>query len=235
MLFILLAARLDVEQLKALGWPALGVMLGIQFVARPLKMFICTLGSSLRRQERMLLAWIGPRGIIAAAISAVFAERLQAHGVAGAALLVPLAFVVIAGTVVLQSVTARPLARALDVAQPEPEGVLILGANDFSVALAQVLKQAGFTVVLSHNDWGALRTARMAGLRTYYGSPMSNHAERTLDLAGIGAVAEQERVGEARYPSQVEEDRILRLLRKGRPRGRLEQLVRLGHRPPVSR
>jgi NhaP-type Na+/H+ or K+/H+ antiporter len=185
-LFILLAARLDVEQLKALGWPALWVMLGIQFVARPLKMFICTTGSTLSRQERLLLGWIGPRGIIAAAISAVFAERLQAHGLPGAELLVPLAFVVITGTVVLQSVTARPLARALSVAQPEPEGVLILGANDFSVALAAVLKEAGFTVVVCHSDWDALRVARMAGLRTFYGNPMSNHAERTLDLTGIG-------------------------------------------------
>lgn len=185
-LFILLAARLDFEQLKALGWTALLVMLGIQFIARPFKVFLCTLGSSLRWQERATIAWIGPRGIIAAAISAVFAERLAEQNVAGAELLVPLTFVVIVGTVVLQSVTARPLTRALGVAEPEPEGVLILGANTFSTALAKVLKEAEFNVVISHSDWDSLRPARMAGIPTYYGNPMSNHAERTLDLAGIG-------------------------------------------------
>ena len=93
---------------------------------------------------------------------------------------------VIAGTVVLQSVTARPLARALGVAQPEPEGVLIEGANSFPQALALVLKEAGFRVVIAHGDWDSLKDARMKGIRTYYGNPMSEHAERTLDLTGIG-------------------------------------------------
>jgi CPA1 family monovalent cation:H+ antiporter len=185
-LFILLAARLDFEQLQAVGWPALLVMMGVQFVARPLKVAICTLNSPLSWQERVTLAWIGPRGIVAAAISAVFAERLQRQGMAGAELLVPLTFVVIVGTVFLQSVTARPLANALGVVEPEPEGVLILGANAFSIALAKVLKEAGFNVIISHGDWDALREARMAGIQTYYGNPMSNHARNTLDLAGIG-------------------------------------------------
>ena len=185
-LFILLAARLDFEQLQAVGWTALLVMLSIQFIGRPFKVFLCTLGSTLRWQERATLAWIGPRGIIAAAISAVFAERLAAQNVAGADLLVPLTFVVIVGTVVLQSVTARPLTRALGVAEPEPEGVLILGANAFSTSLAKVLKDAEFNVVIAHSDWDSLRPARMAGITTFYGNPMSDYAERTLDLAGIG-------------------------------------------------
>ena len=185
-LFIILAARLNLDQLVMLGWPALLVMLGIQFVARPVKVFLCTLDSKLSWQERVTLGWIGPRGIIAAAISAVFALRLEERGVAGAEVLVPLSFVVIAGTVILQSVTARPLASALGVAQPDPEGVLILGANSFSTALARVLGEAGFNVLISHSDWDGLKEARMSGLATYYGNPMSEHAERTLDLTGIG-------------------------------------------------
>lgn len=185
-LFILLAARLNFEQLQAVGWPALLVMLGIQFIARPIKILVCTLNSSLNWRERAALAWIGPRGIVAAAISAVFAERLHQEGVPGAELMVPLAFVVIVGTVVLQSITARPLAIALGVAEPEPEGVLMLGANAFSIALAKVLKEAGFNVLISHSDWDSLREARMAGIPTYYGNPMSNHAQNTLDLVGIG-------------------------------------------------
>ena len=185
-LFIILAARLDFAQLQAVGWPALAVMLGIQFVARPIKVMICSLGTSLTWPERWLLGWVGPRGIIAAAISAVFALRLEEEGIAGADLLVPMAFVVIAGTVVLQSVTARPIAKLLSVVEPEPEGVLIYGANSFSQALAKVLIDADFRVIISHSDWDSLRAARMAGIPTYYGNPMSNHAERTLELSGIG-------------------------------------------------
>ena len=185
-LFIVLAARLEFEQLSAVGWPALAVMMGIQFIARPIKVMLCSYGAKLTMPERLILCWIGPRGIIAAAISAVFALKLEAEGVAGAELLVPMAFVVITGTVVLQSLTARPIARALNVVEPEPEGVLIYGANAFSVALAKVLQAADFRVVVSHTDWDSLREARMAGVPTYYGNPMSTHAEKTLDLAGIG-------------------------------------------------
>ena len=185
-LFILLAARIDFEQLRAVGLPALLVMLGIQFIARPLKVFICSIGSTLTWQERLTIAWIGPRGIIAAAISAVFALRLEAQGASDASLLVPLAFVVIVGTVVLQSLTARPLARLLKVALPEPEGVLIVGANPMTAALAETLNEAGFSVVVSHSNWDGLRAARMAGITTFYGNPMSDHADRTLDLTGIG-------------------------------------------------
>lgn len=195
-LFILLAARLDFDQLQAIGWPALVLMLGIQFFARPLKVALCTVGASLNWRERVLLAWIGPRGIVAAAITAVFAERLMAQGVEGAEMLVPLAFAVIVGTVALQSVTARPLALALDAAAPAPEGVLIVGANTFSIPLGKALSEAGFNIIVTDNDWDSLRKARMAGLRTYYGNPMSDHAERTLDLSGIGRLFAVSRNGE---------------------------------------
>jgi CPA1 family monovalent cation:H+ antiporter len=195
-LFIILAARLDFDQLRAVGWPALLVMLGIQFVGRPVKVFICALGSSLTWQERAALAWIGPRGIIAAAISAVFALRLEEQGVADAGLLVPLAFVVIVGTVVLQSLTAGPLSRLLGVTLPEAEGVLIVGANPLATALAKTLKENDIAVVVSHSNWDGLRPARMAGISTFYGNPMSDHADRTLDLTGIGKLFAVSRNGD---------------------------------------
>lgn len=185
-LFILLAARVDFAQLQAVGPAALFVMLGIQFIARPLKVAICSIGSTLTWQERLTIAWIGPRGIIAAAISAVFALRLEVEGVADASQLVSLAFVVIVGTVVLQSLTAGLLARMLGVALPDPEGVLVVGSNPVATALAITLKDAGFSVVVSHSNWDGLRAARMAGITTFYGNPMSDHADRVLDLTGIG-------------------------------------------------
>lgn len=187
-LFILLAARLNFAELQAVGWPALILLLGMQLFVRPLKVMLCSIGSNLSLPEKALISWIGPRGIVAAAISAVFAMRLQQRGFEEAGLLVPLAFVVIVGTVVLQSFTAAPLARLLGVADPEPEGVLIVGANAFSRALAKALQAAEFRVLLADGSWEGLRPARMDGIGTYHGNPMSDHAERTMDLAGIGKV-----------------------------------------------
>lgn len=185
-LFILLAARLDLHALLGLGPAALLVLLVIQFVARPLNVLACTLGSPLNWRERALLAWIAPRGIVAAAVSAIFAIRLQEAGHANAQLLVPLTFLVIIGTVVLQSATARPLARLLKVAEPAPSGFLILGANPVGRAVGAALKSAGSRVLLTDSSWENIRAARMDNLPTYFGNPTSQHAEAHLDLVGLG-------------------------------------------------
>ncbi|MFZ3152714.1 cation:proton antiporter [Pseudomonas sp.] len=185
-LFILLAARLDLNALIALGPVTLVLLAVIQFVARPLNAYLCTLGSSLNWRERSLLAWIAPRGIVAAAVSAIFALRLEEYGHAQAHLLVPLTFLVIIGTVVLQSATARPLAKLLQVAEPAPSGFLIVGANPVARALGKALQELGNRVLLSDSSWENISAARMEKLPTYFGNPTSQDAEIHLDLIGLG-------------------------------------------------
>lgn len=185
-LFIVLAARLQMEELSRLGLTALAVLVIIQLVARPLSVLISTVGSSLNWREKSLLAWIAPRGIVAAAISALFAERLQQNGVAGAEMLVPLTFMVIIGTVALQSLTARPLARLLKVAEPAPRGFLIVGANPVARAVGAALQKNNFPVTVTDSSWESIRAARMEGLGTFYGNPVSQHADQYLDLVGCG-------------------------------------------------
>ncbi|MBS7663544.1 sodium:proton antiporter [Pseudomonas lalucatii] len=185
-LFILLAARLDLAALLALGPAVLLLLAIIQFVARPLNVALSTFGSSLNWRERALLAWISPRGIVAAAVSAIFAIRLSETGHAGAELLVPLTFAVIIGTVVLQSATARPLASLLKVAEPAPSGFLIVGANPVARTIGKALQQLGCRVLLTDSSWENIRAARMDNLPTYFGNPASQHAEAHLDLVGIG-------------------------------------------------
>ncbi|WXL24254.1 sodium:proton antiporter [Ectopseudomonas mendocina] len=185
-LFILLAARLDLSALLALGPAVLILLLVIQLVARPLNMLISTAGSSLNWRERALLAWIAPRGIVAAAVSAIFAIRLDEAGYEGALLLVPLTFAVIIGTVVVQSATARPIARLLNVAEPAPSGFLIIGANGPAREIGKALQQLGSRVLLTDSSWENISAARMEGLPTYFGNPASQHAEAHLDLIGLG-------------------------------------------------
>ena len=185
-LFILLAARLDLNALLALGPAVLLLLAIVQFVARPLNVALSTFGSSLSWRERALLAWISPRGIVAAAVSAIFAIRLDELGYDGAQLLVPLAFAVIIGTVVLQSATARPLAKLLKVAEPAPSGFLIVGANPVARALGKALQELGNRVLLCDSSWENISAARMEKLPTYFGNPTSQDAEAHLDLVGLG-------------------------------------------------
>lgn len=185
-LFIILAARVNLSQLFDLGWVAVVLFLVVQLVARPLKILASTWGSSLSWQERTMLAWIAPRGIVAAAVSALFALQLEQAGYEQAPLLVSLTFMVILGTVVLQSATARPLANWLGVADPEPRGLLIIGANPVARTMALALNDQGFHTLLVDTHWPNIRKARMEGLQTFYGNPISEHADRHLDLVGIG-------------------------------------------------
>lgn len=185
-LFILLAARLTVDQLAQLSWPAWAFLLILVGVARPLAVWVCTLGTRLNWREKALLAWLSPRGIVAAAVASLFALKLENLNMPGAEMLVPVTFLVIISTVVVQSLLSRPIALALKVSEPPPAGFLIIGANPVARTIAKALEESGFTVRLTDNSWDAVQEARMAGLPVYYGNPLSEHATQHLELTGIG-------------------------------------------------
>ncbi|NNC57735.1 MAG: sodium:proton antiporter, partial [Woeseiaceae bacterium] len=185
-LFIVLAARVQLESIISLGAGAIAVLLALQFVAGPVRAFACSIGSELSARERVYLGWIFPRGIVAAAVSALFALRLERIGYPGAENLVPIVFTIIVGTVVIQSLSGSVVARWLKVANPEPTGVLIVGANRLALTYAAALKEAGQRVLVASMNWDGVREARMAGLPVFYGSPVSAYAERHLDLTGLG-------------------------------------------------
>ena len=185
-LFVLLAARLDPAGIAALGWGAAALLLGMQLLGRPLSVLASTLGSSLSWRERALVAWIAPRGIVAAAVSALFALRLEEAGYAGAEALVSLTFLVILFTVLLQSATAKPLAGLLGVREPPPRGVLIVGANPVARTIGQALQRLEVPLLLADANWDHVAEARLQGLPCYYGNPTSEHAEQHLELTGLG-------------------------------------------------
>lgn len=185
-LFVVLAARLQISQLIDLGWAAVMLLVVIQFLARPLKIALSTWQSDLTLKEKATLAWIAPRGIVAAAVSALFALRLEQLGVENAPLLVSMTFMVIIGTVVFQSMTTGWLARKLGVANPNSNGVLIIGGNPVALLVAEAVKKEGFDVIVTDSNWRNIHDARMKGIRSYFGNPVSAHADHHLDLVGIG-------------------------------------------------
>ncbi|MGI5310572.1 cation:proton antiporter [Rheinheimera sp. WS51] len=187
-LFILLAARLDSVAMLSLGWGGLVVLLVVMFIARPISIWFSAIGTSLQSKEKWFLSWVAPRGIVAAAVSSLFAIKLEALGYEGAAQIVPLVFLVIIGTVVIQSLTAATWARKLGVAAGSNQGVLIFGASKFARELAKVLLARQFRVVLADSNWDNIRLARMDSIPVYFGNPASEHAENYLDLTGVGKV-----------------------------------------------
>lgn len=53
-------------------------------------------------------------------------------------------------------------------------------------AIATALQSQGFTALLTDSNWENIRAARMAGLNTFYGNPVSEYADSHMDLVGIG-------------------------------------------------
>ncbi len=185
-MFILLAARVDLNALWALGLGGILLLAVVLFVARPLTVWVSTLATPLDWPGRTLLAWVAPRGIVAAAVSALFALRLEQLGYPQADLLVSLTFAVIVGTVVLQSLTAGPLADWLGVSEPEPHGVLIVGAGRAARTIGLAIAGRDYRVRVTDTSWDNISAARMEGLDTYFGAAVSEHADRHLDLIGLG-------------------------------------------------
>lgn len=183
MLFIILAARLQVDQLAMLGMPSLIILAVALFIARPLSVLASSLGTSISFKEGVLLSWIAPRGIVAAAVSALFALRLEGK-VENAELIVPLTFVVIIGTVLVQGLTAPWLARRLGLSSSGEQGALISSSNKVALAIGEALHKNGIKVMIADINRAGLQEARMKGLNTYFGNPLSEHADRFMDLAG---------------------------------------------------
>lgn len=119
-LFVVLAARVDPGAVVDLGLGGVAFVAFLVVVVRPLSALACTARSSLDGRERALIAWMMPRGIVVAATASAFELGLRDSGIPDADLLVPAAFLVIAATVVVYGLSARPLALRLGVAEPGP-------------------------------------------------------------------------------------------------------------------
>lgn len=177
-LFIILSARLHVEDLLGLGWESFAFVAILMFVARPVGVLAATFRSALTWQERAFLCCMAPRGIVAAAISSVFALSLAEAGYPEAIAIVPVTFLVVFVTVLLYGLGASPLARRLKLTQSNPQGILFVGAYPWVRALAKLLKEEGCPVFLIDTDWYKVSRCRMAGLPCFYGSVLRTRRGR---------------------------------------------------------
>jgi NhaP-type Na+/H+ or K+/H+ antiporter len=185
-LFIVLAARLDVDDLKTIGWLEVAYLGALIVIARPLAAAISTLRSSLSWQERAFVALMAPRGIVAASLASVLALRLAEEGFEGAERLVPITFLVIFGTIALYGLAGPYIAKRLGLARPNPQGVLIVGAHGWARDLASALQAKDIKTVLIDSNRANVNEANLAGLHAHYANVLSEDIQGTLDLDEIG-------------------------------------------------
>ncbi|NNF57907.1 MAG: sodium:proton antiporter [Rhodothermaceae bacterium] len=186
LLFIVLSARLTLDDLAYVSTGALIFLGGLIFVVRPLAVFLSSLGTRLTWKEQAFLSWMAPRGIVAAAVASLFSFRLQPFFPEDAAGLVPIIFLVIVGTVALYGLTISPVARMLGLALPDPQGVLFIGAHPWARRLAEAIHRRGFRVLLVDANPKNVRAARRAGLPAQRANVLADGVIDELDLSGVG-------------------------------------------------
>ncbi|MHB1332520.1 MAG: cation:proton antiporter [Sulfuriferula sp.] len=185
-IFVILTANLDPHILTRLDWRS-GVLLAlVVFAIRPVSVLLSTVGLGMDWRERALLSWIAPRGVVAVTVAGVFAASMEPLGYRGADLLLPLIVSLVLITVVLHGSTIGWLSRKLGLAAASQNGILIVGASNWSTDLAIELKKMNVPVLIADSGWYNMSKARLAGIRTHYGEILSEHAEMELELNDVG-------------------------------------------------
>ena len=185
MLFVLLSADVALDDVRALGLGGLAVVAGLVLVVRPLGVGLSTHGLNLTWQERLFIAGVAPRGIVAAAIASITAATLEAQDVSGGTALRALVFSTIAGTVVLSGLFAYPLASILKLRLPRRDRVAIFGAGGLALPLAGALRDGGASVLFIESDPKRSHAAEQAGHTVVFGDPLD---ERTMQRARMELV-----------------------------------------------
>lgn len=185
-LFIVLAARINFYGDLPLVVPCIIAFIAMQFIIRPITVWVSSIGSELNWREKFMLSWICPRGIVCAAVASLFSFKLSLEGYHAAAPFVFLTFTIIMSTVLFQSATAKIVASSLGLYRPDPRGILIIGANIFARKLAQAFNSAGISTLLIDNNWDNIAKAKLDGLDAYFGNPLSQDIMRYIPFSSFG-------------------------------------------------
>ncbi|QOJ13300.1 MAG: sodium:proton antiporter [Planctomycetia bacterium] len=186
-MFILLAARINLADLAEVGWRGAAFVLVLVVIVRPLASFASAAGSRLSLRDRIFVACVAPRGIVAAAVTSVFAFELDRSGAfPEARLLVPMMFSVIVGTVLIYGLCAGPIARRLRLAESSPAGLLLIGAQRAVREIAFALHTRQIPVILLDTNRVNVSQAHAMGLSAITGSVLDDTSLAEVNLAGIG-------------------------------------------------
>ncbi|MGB1937367.1 MAG: cation:proton antiporter [Akkermansiaceae bacterium] len=195
-LFIVLSGRVALDALSEALIPGVCLLIILIIVVRPLSVFGASLFSrNISFKEQVFLSMMAPRGIVAAAVTAVFALEFS-HAVEEGRIgpeieqlsqqMVALVFVVIVGTVAFYGMLSAPLARRLGLASHNPRGVLFAGAGQWVRLAAKALKEDGHDVLLLDTNYNNIARAKLEGLPAWRANILSEYVEDELELSGLG-------------------------------------------------
>ncbi len=149
LVFLLLSADLDIIHLFEYGINGILVVLILMLLVRPLGVLISTMFEKLNWRERLFIASLGPRGIVAASTATFFAVELEAFGIEGSDVIRSMVFLTILITVIIEGGGARFMAKILNLA---PLSVLLVGGGFIGREIAYKMQEEGGSIVIVESD-----------------------------------------------------------------------------------
>lgn len=196
LLFVLLAADLNLPLLWHALWEGLALFAVLALVVRPLSTWLSCLRSDLSWRQMLFIGAIAPRGVVAAAIVSLFAIILQDHGRTDAQELQSLVYIIIVVSVMVYGFLAAPLSRWLGVQGADDRSVLIVGGSQMGVELARVLGEDREVRFIDLNP-EAVATMQRGGYLALRGNALdplymeAAHAEEVSAVLAMTASSDQ--------------------------------------------
>ena len=182
-IFVMLTASLETATLmRIFDWRIVIFVVAMLFIVRPLSIWLSTIGTDLTNKEKTLIGWIAPRGIVALTVSGYFANVMLDKGYEDADILIALTFALAFSTVIAHGFSISWVAKKLNLVSSESPGVLIVGGNRFTTALAKSLHDLDHQVLIIDNSFEHLSEARKFGLNSQVGEILSEQTEYKVDL-----------------------------------------------------
>ncbi len=186
-LFILLSANISLDDLLLVANYKTAILFAlIIFIIRPVGVFLSTIGSTLKTNEKIFISWVGPRGIVAAGIASLFGTKLVELGVPDAEYITPLVFSVVLVTVLLNATTARLVAKLVGVFLKESEGIMIVGGSKVSRLIASYLQKNNRHVVLVDSNRSNVEKAQDLGIDAIVANIYSDDLTENIELNDVG-------------------------------------------------
>jgi NhaP-type Na+/H+ or K+/H+ antiporter len=187
-LFVLLAANVDMGDVIDVGLPGIAFIAFLAFVVRPLAV-LTTIGLPLGWKQRLYMMTFSARGIVAAATAPLFGLALASKGIKGADEIVPVVFLVIAGTVLISSILSPLVGKALGMAGKSDPAMLMIGAPGWAIALAKALEKAGTDVRFWVLEKEPADRVRKAGLTARTEPIDPREPDAIIGLNGVSLIA----------------------------------------------
>lgn len=187
-LFVLLAANIEISDVVDVGLPGLAFVLFLAFLVRPLAV-LTTIGIPISWKERLMMMTFSARGIVAAATAPLFGLALVNAKVEGADQIVPVVFLVIAGTVLISSVLSPFVAKRLGMLGESDPSMLVIGTPDWAISLGKTLEAAGTPMRFWTVNQTDAQKAKDAGLTVSTKPIDPRDPDALVGISGVSLIA----------------------------------------------